>query len=415
MSQFYVSGSGGSGGNSITTILGDSGSITGPTVTIFSAQSVNNSGSSVSFVNAGTISTLNLTDTLLNTFLGNLCGNLAVSGSNNFGGGQGCLGAITTGSSNTSAGLGSLNTLEVGSGNCAFGQMALAAYDGDNTVAIGLQALLSLTSAGSGNSACGFASLTSLVSGSNNSAFGTASGSAITGNDNTAIGFQSIENSLGDRNTAVGVSSYGGTATTGSYNLALGFEAGLALTTSDSSNILLSNSGTPGDNNTIRIGTQGSAAGQHNKAFIAGVAGVTVANSQIVTVDTNGQLGSVANSNFQTNITSPTIDFKTVGATPIFTSTGNFLITGLIFYSTSISGVASGANVNFGWTSPTFIDWGSGFSNSNTATGQYIDIFSTNSNFPVIPTGQTFTANITGPETTATTSTGIVIVQGMYV
>ena len=49
----------------------------------------------------------------------------------------------------------------------------------------------------------------------------------------------------------------------------------------------------------MRLGTTGSGAGQVNKAFIAGVASVSVSNSNVVTINTStGQMGSSATSLF---------------------------------------------------------------------------------------------------------------------
>lgn len=44
MSQFFKNGDGGSGGGGITTITGDSGSITGSNVTIYSNRIFRNAG-----------------------------------------------------------------------------------------------------------------------------------------------------------------------------------------------------------------------------------------------------------------------------------------------------------------------------------------------------------------------------------
>jgi len=76
-------GSGGGGG--ITTIDGDTGSITGSTVTIFANLAGNNCGATVSFVNSGTTSTLNVSDFNVNTIVGLNSGNanLIADGQNN--------------------------------------------------------------------------------------------------------------------------------------------------------------------------------------------------------------------------------------------------------------------------------------------------------------------------------------------
>jgi hypothetical protein len=77
--------------------------------------------------------------------------------------------------------------------------------------------------------------------------------------------------------------------TTGSSNIALGFEAGINLTTG-SNNIDVGNSGVAGESRAIRIGTRGT----HRNTSIAGISGVTVPNG--VGVITNGHLGTVVSS-----------------------------------------------------------------------------------------------------------------------
>lgn len=128
----------------------------------------------------------------------------------------------------------------------------------NNSVALGAFAL-NIVTTGSSNNAAGFESMFKLTTGSSNSAWG----------------HQTLLNSV-----------------SGSFNSAFGQLAGSALTTSDSSNLLLSNIGVIGDNHTIRIGTQGSGNGQQNLAFMAGINGVTVSNAVPVLIDsTTGQLG----------------------------------------------------------------------------------------------------------------------------
>jgi len=114
-----------------------------------------------------------------------------------------------------------------------------------------------------------------------------------TGADNTAIGHNSSTGiTTGSSNTSLGVSALG-TLLTGSNNIAVGQAAGTSYTGAESSNIIIGNTGTNGESNTIRIGTQGAGAGQQNRAFIAGITGVTVANTQLVTINTaTGQLGT---------------------------------------------------------------------------------------------------------------------------
>jgi len=105
-------------------------------------------------------------------------------------------GLLEQGSSNTSFGVGSLRNNISGLENSAFGTSALQSnLSGNDNIAIGNSALNSLIS-GSGNIGIG----------------GTALGSILTTNSNTAIGGNALTNSAG------------------SNNIALGFSAGLNLT-----------------------------------------------------------------------------------------------------------------------------------------------------------------------------------------
>jgi len=95
-------------------------------------------------------------------------------------------------------------------------------------------------------------------------------------------------------NTSIGYNTLSGIVT-GAYNTALGQSAGSSYTGAESSNIAISNTGQAGDNNSIRIGTQGNGSGQQETCYIAGITGVTVANAAYVTLNTStGQLGTVA-------------------------------------------------------------------------------------------------------------------------
>jgi hypothetical protein len=122
------------------------------------------------------------------------------------------------------------------------------------------------------------------------------------GNTNqcTAVGVESLQTNgssliLTQLNTAIGYRSlYNNIA--GSYNTSLGYNSGLNLTTNESDNIMIGDYGTIGDNNTIRIGINDGSARAHTRNFQAGIAGVTVANSNTVVINTvTGQLGTVPN------------------------------------------------------------------------------------------------------------------------
>lgn len=155
-----------------------------------------------------------------------------------------------------------------------------------------------------------------------NTFWGDSCGSptAIGGARNTGFGVGTLGslNGGGD-NTAIGAGA-GSLITTGQWNLLLGEEAGVLCTGSDSSNILLLHDGSVGLNNTIRIGTQGAGASQQNRCFIAGIASVVVANTQMVTIDTTtGQMGSQAITSGTVTSVSGTANriTSTGGATPV--------------------------------------------------------------------------------------------------
>lgn len=169
MSQISKNSGGGGGGTPIETINGDTGSITGSTVTIYANQATKNSGASVAFVNSGTTSTFNVTDSHQSTYIGQGAGNAATP--------------TTSGIQNTAVGLDALtSTTNNGILNCAFGVDALNGLtDGDENCAFGV---------GSGQV---------LTLGTSNSFFGYQTGQAYTGSesDNIIIG-ANVTGTLGD-------------------------------------------------------------------------------------------------------------------------------------------------------------------------------------------------------------------------
>ena len=232
----------------------------------------------------------------------------------------------TTGNNNTAAGAYALYSNSNGSDNTAMGYRALVnnAFDAINNTAVGSGALFSNTSA-SFNTAIGFNALLNNTA-SNNTAVGdqalltntagtenTATGPATlfknkTGNNNTASGFEALfSNTTGSDNTADGLLALENNTSghdniaegfealannkTGSVNIALGSSAGINLT-AGSNNIDIGAPGVAGEANKIRIGKVGT----QNGTFIAGIHGVTVANTLQVVVDANGHLGTVGSS-----------------------------------------------------------------------------------------------------------------------
>ncbi len=119
------------------------------------------------------------------------------------------------------------------------------------------------------------------TTGNHNTSVGDSSlGSNDAGNSNVAIGDSAlITNFSGNNNTAIGASALGGT--TGSGNIAVGFQAGAAVGSSD---------------NVIAIGSPGDDV--DNSCFIGNIRDAQTQNADAITVvvDSAGQLGTVSSS-----------------------------------------------------------------------------------------------------------------------
>lgn len=151
------------------------------------------------------------------------------------------------------------------------------------------------------NTCIGASSGNATIVGSGNCGFGESSLQNVTsGSGSIAIGNNSLKVlSTGDANIAIGDVS-ANLLDTGDYNVIIGALSGASYTTDESSNILIGYnvSGTAAEDNTCRIGTAtGTGSGELAKTFIQGIAGVTVANTAAVLIDTTtGQLGTVVSS-----------------------------------------------------------------------------------------------------------------------
>jgi hypothetical protein len=246
-----------------------------------------------------------------NTFLGDFALISNTTGAFNTAIGSNTLLVNTIGSDNTATGFAALGSNTTGSANTATGFEALLSNTtGRNNTACGVEALVSNTT-GRNNTACGVSALLSNTTGNGNTANGRAAlQSNTTGDFNTATGnFALFSNSTGSENLAYGSgalfsnttgnsnAAYGGDGlfgnTTGSFNVAVGFEAGSGLTTGDNNiNIGAYVSGSAGESNTIRIGTQGV----QNATYVAGIMGKTTPRGTPVFINANGQLGTVQSS-----------------------------------------------------------------------------------------------------------------------
>lgn len=188
------------------------------------------------------------------------------------------------------------------SGNTALGRRALASNtlsapgQGASNTALGFEALKA-NSSGNSNTAVGVASLRENLSGESNVAVGQAAvASNTTGGNNTAIGVLALRLSpMGSWNTAVGmhtlVDSYG------DRNIAIGYEAGLAMAGDESDNIFIGSPGSIGDNHVIRIGGgRGEQNHQQNRTFISGIVDRDIFATHPVYINANGRLGRLASS-----------------------------------------------------------------------------------------------------------------------
>lgn len=104
--------------SAIETINGDSGSISGTTVTIYANQAAVNSGQSVSFVNSGTTSTFNVTDSNHNTMIGAGAGNLSQVYTEATALGAGAGAALTSGGGSTFIGYNAGHSATTGVNVC---------------------------------------------------------------------------------------------------------------------------------------------------------------------------------------------------------------------------------------------------------------------------------------------------------
>lgn len=300
----------------------------------------------------------------IQTITGNSGG--ALSGSN--------INVVTANSTPVFAGSGTTETLDFGITNLLLGTSGASLSGAFRNASVGQNALGSLTS-GDDNAAFGDKALQTATATIQSTAVGSAAMQGATGSDGVGIGFQALRFSTGAKNIGIGSqtlanASLSGTAnigigdsslagvTTGSQNIALGSISGAAISGASSSNIAISNAGAV-ESNTIRIGTQGSGAGQQNRNFQAGITGVTAVGSPVA-VSSTGQLNDLGFGTATQVLTSngagvsPTWQAASGGSSSILsvgmnvtqTLTQNALVD--IIYDTSIIDTASGYNSGTG-------------------------------------------------------------------
>ena len=162
--------------------------------------------------------------------------------------------AITTADANVAIGTQALNTEDAHGGNVAVGYQALQTQNSGATVynvAVGYQAGKAITTA-QNNVAIGGQALKSANTGGNNVVIGYVAGDSMTtGNTNVAIGSAALGTNVeADRNVAIGyqaLKTFNPGSDSDTYNVAIGYNAGLSQTTS-TNNIFIG--GLAGDANT---------------------------------------------------------------------------------------------------------------------------------------------------------------------
>ena len=155
---------------------------------------------------------------------------------------------------------------------------------GSSNTANGFQALFSNTT-GDRNTATGWQVLANNTGANNNTAHGFEALHNSNSGNNTGIGFDALEaNTTGNSNTAVGANALRNA--TGSDNIALGEGAGGAVLAGNN-NIEIGNGGANADDNTIRIGLEGT----QTQTFIAGILGNGPFGCDVTIDPVTGQLG----------------------------------------------------------------------------------------------------------------------------
>ena len=316
-----------SGGGAITSVTADTGTATpvAGVLQIDSATAVGGTADNITTAASGNTVTVSLKNSIsqpntnaagttglyslggnrflhnygtLNTFVGGNTGNLSLTGTLNTGVGYGALNAVSSGSSNCCVGEIAGLALTTGSENIVVGRAALSnSLDSASNTFVGHAVATDL---GHGTENIGIGKFSMHGSGGSNPTYNVGIGSnteySITsGAYNNTIGYNGLNLlSTGSYNNSLGDLSLEH-ITTGSYNLGFGHDAGINYTGAESSNIVVQNDGVLGESNTIRIGTQGAGNGQQNACYLAGVTGVTTANTQLVTINSStGQLGAKA-------------------------------------------------------------------------------------------------------------------------
>jgi len=270
-----------------------------------------------------------------NTALGvNTLSACGLSGDNNVAVGYEALTTLTTGGNNVAVGNSALKLATTGGNNVAVGYEALTTLTtGGNNVAVGNSALKTTTTS-SNNVAVGYEALTTLTTGGNNVAVGnSALKTTTTSSNNVAVGYEALTTlTTGDNNVAVGNSALK-SSTTGSQNVAVGYEA-LKLATTGGNNVAVGTSSlnvlTTGGNN-IAVGVEAlkiATTSSNNVAVGAYSLTKATTGSQNIAIGSSA-LFNVATGNYNVAVGHSALDSITTG-----------------LYNTAI-GALAGTNHNF--------------------------------------------------------------------
>lgn len=255
----------------ITTINGNSGSVTGSTITITGTD-----GSGV-FTGSGTTLTLSFNKGTQNTFVGLSSG-----------------AAIGAGGYNSGFGAHTLETISTANYNTAVGRFALNASNGD------------------GNTACGYFSGQAITSGTFNSSFGyaTLDNATITGSYNLALGANSASNYTSSEASNIMINNNGtlgeshvlriGAGTgTGTQQLSTAYISGINGNTVSNQVFVTINSSTDqlGTTTTVPVGNGGTGA----TSFATTNGIVKYDGTKLVTSST----ATIDGSNIMTNTSQP--------------------------------------------------------------------------------------------------------------
>lgn len=120
----------------------------------------------------------------------------------------------------------------------------------------------------------------------------------------------------------------------------------------------------------------------------------------------------------QVVIKGPIVDLLTLGNTNIFAFPAQFVLTGIIFIATSVTGVPnSDYQVNFGWTAPNYNDIAAPFTQGGPGVLNYeagVFLPATINNFSTIPASQTVVARVVSIDTGAAVYMVRVDLMGYY-